>query len=179
MNLTKIAATVSFGLALSPFVLSSAAWAHVTLDQSAAPAGSYQKLTFRVGHGCDGSATTGITVMLPESVTGAKPMPKPGWKVSTVQGPLSVPQESHGKAIKDSVREVTWSGGSLLDEHFDEFTLQAKLPESTGKVYFKIVQQCAKGSLAWDEIPGDPGARLKAPAPELTILPAEGQVHQH
>jgi uncharacterized protein YcnI len=36
-------------------LLASSAQAHITLEQDSARAGSYQKLTFRVGHGCDGS----------------------------------------------------------------------------------------------------------------------------
>ncbi|NVM79199.1 uncharacterized protein YcnI [Duganella sp. SG902] len=43
----------------------TAAQAHVTLDQATAYPGTYQKLAFRVGHGCDGQATTGLTVTPP------------------------------------------------------------------------------------------------------------------
>jgi uncharacterized protein YcnI len=172
MNKITAFAAVILGMA-------APAWAHVTLDQSAGQADTYQKLAFRVGHGCDGSPTTAITVMLPESVTGAKPMPKAGWKISTVQGKLSVPQESHGKTITTAVREVTWSGGPLPDEYFDEFIVQAKLPAEPGKVYFKVVQQCVKGSVAWDEIPGDAKVKILAPAPMLNVLPADGPAHQH
>lgn len=173
-NFKKTLAAAAMGVALSPFAV-----AHVTLDQPAGQADTYHKLTFRVGHGCDGSPTKSITVMLPESVTGAKPMPKAGWKISTVKGKLSVPQESHGKAITTAVREVTWTGGPLADDHFDEFVVQAKLPVEPGKVYFKVVQQCVKGSMAWDELPGDAGVKLLAPAPVLTIVPATGPAHAH
>lgn len=172
MNKITAFAAVILGTAFS-------ASAHVTLDQSSGQADSYQKLAFRVGHGCDGSPTTAITVMLPESVTGAKPMPKAGWKITTTEGKLSVPQQSHGKTITTAVREITWSGGPLADEYFDEFVMQAKLPAEPGKVFFKIVQQCVKGSVAWDEIPGDAKARLLAPAPVLNVLPAGEASHQH
>lgn len=166
-------------LIAAAIVLAQSAQAHVTLDQPTGPAGTYQKLTFRVGHGCDGSPTKAITVTLPENVTGAKPMAKPGWKISLVQGKLSVPVESHGRAITTAVREVSWTGGPLPDEYIDEFTIQAKLPAEPGKVYFRVVQQCAKGSVAWDEMPGDPGAKVLAPAPVLNVLPADGAAHQH
>jgi uncharacterized protein YcnI len=174
MHRSILIAAFSLGVAVSPL-----AAAHVTLEQSTGPAGAYQKLTFRVGHGCDGSPTKSITVMLPESVIGAKPMPKAGWKLSTMTGKLSTPQESHGKPITTAVREITWRGGPLADEHFDEFVVQAKLPEQPGKVYFKIVQQCVKGSVAWDELPGEPGAKLLAPAPALNVVPVDGPAHAH
>lgn len=149
-------------------LLASSAQAHITLEQDTARAGSYQKLTFRVGHGCDGSPTKAVTVTMPESVIGAKPMPKPGWNIRLVEGkPAS------------AVREVSWSGGPLPDAYYDEFSMQVKLPAEPGKLYFKIVQQCEKGSVAWDELPGEAGVKVKSPAPVLNVLPAEGAVHQH
>ena len=160
-------------------MFSTAAQAHVLLDQTSAPAGSYQKLTFHVGHGCDGQATTGITVMLPESVTGAKPMPKAGWVISMVEGKLSVPVQADGKLVTSTVREITWKGGPLPDAYYDEFTLQAKVPEQPGKVYFKIIQQCEKTSVSWDEMPGDKPVKLKAPAPVLEVLPAAMPAGHH
>ncbi|KQV84880.1 hypothetical protein ASD15_06935 [Massilia sp. Root351] len=168
-----------FAAAAAGALLSAQVYAHVTLEQATGLAASYQKLTFRVGHGCDGSPTRAVTVMLPESVTGAKPMPKPGWKIRTVEGKLSVPVESHGRKITTAVREVTWSGGPLEDAYFDEFTVQVKLPAEAGKLYFKIVQECVKGSMAWDELPGEAGVKVLAPAPVLNVLPAEGAAHQH
>lgn len=167
-------------LAIAAAALAPSAQAHVTLEQTSAPVGAYQKLTFRVGHGCDGSATKALTVMLPESVIGAKPMPKAGWKITTVDGKLSVPVASHGKSITSAVREVSWKGGPLPDSYFDEFTVQVKLPEEAGKLYFKVVQQCEKGSVAWDELPGEAGAKLKAPAPMLEVVGGGmTMMHQH
>jgi uncharacterized protein YcnI len=140
-------------------LLASSAQAHITLEQDSARAGSYQKLTFRV--------------------IGAKPMPKAGWNIRLVEGKLAVPVESHGQSIASAVREVNWSGGPLPDAYYDEFSVQVKLPAEPGKLYFKIVQQCEKGSVAWDELPGEAGVKVKAPAPVLNVLPAEGAVHQH
>jgi uncharacterized protein YcnI len=62
-------ATLLFAASLAaPF-----AQAHINLEQTSAPASASQKLTFRVGHGCEGSPTNSITVVLPEAVTGTKP----------------------------------------------------------------------------------------------------------
>jgi uncharacterized protein YcnI len=144
-------------------LLASTAHAHVTLEQRSATAGSYQKLTFKVGHGCAGSATRELSVQLPEGISGAKPMPKPGWN------------------IKLAANTVSWSGGPLPDEYYDEFTMQVKLPEQAGTRYFKVVQTCVVGSAAWDEVPGAVDAELKAPAPALEIVPAApvSPPHQH
>jgi periplasmic copper chaperone A len=153
--------------------------AHIVLEQASAPAGAYQKLTFRVGHGCGESATTGLTVILPEAITGAKPMPKAGWSLSTAQAPLNTPLESHGKTITSTVREVSWKGGPLPDAWYDEFSIQVKLPQTPGKYYFKVIQLCEKGRMDWVETPAASGAVPKAPAPVLDVVPAAGQAHQH
>lgn len=152
-------------LAASAALLAPAAQAHVTLEQTTGVAGSYQKLTFRVGHGCDGKATTGLTVSLPEGATGAKPMPKAGWKIDV--------------ANSGAIHDISWKGGTLPDAYFDEFVVQVKLPADPGKLYFRIVQQCGKVSVAWDEMPGEAGAKLKAPAPVLEVVPAPAGMQQH
>ena len=130
--------------------------AHVAIDPPSAPASAHQKLSFRVGHGCAGSATTAITVQLPEGLEGAKPMPKAGWTIATAP------------------REISWTGGPLPDAWYDEFSIHVKLPAATGKLAFKVLQQCEKGKLEWTEL----GVGGKQPAPTLEVLPATG-AHPH
>jgi uncharacterized protein YcnI len=132
------------------------AHAHITVAPATAPAGAYQTLVFKVGHGCTGSATTGITVQLPEGVT-AKPMPKAGWTITTAP------------------REIAWRGGPLPDAYYDEFTLQAKLPDAAGRLVFKVGQQCEKGRVDWADV--DPAS--KTPAPVLEVVPAALPMHHH
>ncbi|MET3131508.1 uncharacterized protein YcnI [Oxalobacteraceae bacterium GrIS 1.11] len=166
-------------IAIAIAALALPAQAHITLEQASAPAGAYQKLTFRVGHGCDGSATKALTVTLPDSVIGAKPMPKALWNVSTVDARLATPVESHGKTIVSAVREVTWQGEPLPDAQYDEFSMQVKLPATPGKLYFKVAQVCQLGRMDWDQVPAGADATLKAPAPALELLPAAAPGHVH
>lgn len=156
--------TTSIMLALAMWS-ASVAQAHVVLDATTGLAGSYQKLAFRVGHGCDGKATTGLTVTLPEGASAAKPMPKAGWKIDIID--------------RDALHEIRWNGGSLPDAYFDEFVVQVKLPAEPGKLYFRVEQQCGKTSVAWDEVANDSGAKLKAPAPVLEVLPAPADTPSH
>jgi uncharacterized protein YcnI len=167
MKAAMKAKMVKTPILLALAVLSASAMAHVTLDTATGVAGSYQKLAFRVGHGCDGKATTGLTVSLPESATAAKPMPKAGWKIDVINS--------------GGLHDIVWKGGSLPDAYFDEFVVQLKLPAEPGKLYFRIVQQCGKVSVAWDEMPGDTNVKLKAPAPVLDVVPAPAGTpnHQH
>lgn len=146
--------------------------AHVVLAEPAAPAGSYYRATFRVGHGCDGSATTAISVSIPDGVVGAKPMAKPGWTVETRTEKSTRAQA--GKPAAVEVREITWRGGPLPDAHYDEFVAMMKLPATAGKRWFKITQTCEKGSTAWADVPeeGKSTRDLKTPAALLDVLPA-------
>jgi uncharacterized protein YcnI len=163
-------------LLLAAALAAPLAHGHIKLEQTSVPAGAYQKLTFQVGHGCAGSATNGITVVLPEGVAGAKPMPKAGWNIATVDGKLAAPIVSHGATITSAVREVSWKGGALPDSQYDEFSMQVKLPASTGKYTFKVIQLCDKGRAEWSEAAG---AGAKFPAPTLDVVAPAGQVHQH
>lgn len=149
------------------------AHAHIIVAPASAPAGAYQTLVFKVGHGCDGSATTGITVSLPDGVT-AKPMPKPGWTINLVEGKLAAPLRMHGKTITSAVREITWRGGPLPDAYYDEFTLQARLPDAPGRYVFKVGQQCGNVHVDWA---GD--AASKTPAPALDVVPADMAMPMH
>ena len=65
---------------------SSAAFAHITLQDKQAPVGSSYKAVLRVPHGCSGSATVALRVRIPSGFIDVKPMPKPGWKLDVVRG---------------------------------------------------------------------------------------------
>ncbi len=169
----------SFAVLTLAAALSSPALAHVTLEQAAAPAGSTYKAVFRVGHGCDGSPTSAITVFLPPGFTGAKPMPKPGWKLDIRREALPVPYSSHGKPVTDRAAVIRWEGGSLADEEYDEFILRGTLPEDSGKLYFRVLQTCVKGSNDWAAIQTD-SRKPAFPAAVLEVTPAAvTPAHQH
>jgi uncharacterized protein YcnI len=173
-SMRSLLSAAVFGILLS----STPSFAHITLDVREAPADSYYKAVFNVPHGCEGSATTRIRIRIPDGITSVKPQPKPGWEVATVKTKLATPiKGSHGKVLTETVSEVAWSGGKLLDEHFDQFMMQVRLPNAApGTVlYFPIVQECEKGVTRWIEVP-QPGAkpgRLKEPAPALRLTPKQ------
>ena len=68
--------------------------------------------------------TVKIRVQIPEGVIAVKPMPKPGWSVETVKGKYAASYELHGATIAEGVKEVTWSGGKLADDNYDEFVVR-------------------------------------------------------
>lgn len=54
-------------------------------------AGTSYRAVLRVGHGCDSSPTTAMQVSIPDGFTGAQPMPKAGWTLTTKVGKLAEP----------------------------------------------------------------------------------------
>ncbi len=154
----------------------SPAGAHITLEKREASPASYYKAVFAVPHGCAGSPTVKIRVQIPEGVIAVKPMPKPGWTLETVKARYVTSYQLHGASITEGVREVTWSGGRLADDNYDEFVLAAFLtgslkPDAT--LYFPVVQECEQGVSRWIEIPqeGKPSRDSKSPAPGVRLVP--------
>ena len=149
--------------------------AHVIIDPAQGPANGYFRTTFRVPHGCNGSPTIRIRVRIPEGVLSVKPQVKPAWTIGITRAKLAVPlDDGHGGKITEVVSEVSWSGSSLDDAHFDEFGLTMRLPDRpAATLHFPVVQECEKGVHRWIEIPeGTKTARdLREPAPALVLTP--------
>lgn len=163
------------------------AQAHVVLEQPKAASGSSYRASFRVGHGCAGAPTTGISVRIPDGVQGAKPMPKPGWTLTTRSEKLAVPYTSHGKRVEADVVEITWTAvgqeNALPDAHYDEFVLRAGLPAQPGPLWFKVIQTCNDNGRTtrneWTQVPaeGTSTRGLSSPAALLFVEPAAGEHH--
>lgn len=174
------------------FVASIALWAcanpvqaHIVLAQSQAVAGSYYKATLRVGHGCNGAATTALTVQIPAGFEGAKPQPKPGWVLALRKAQLAKPYSSHGKTVTADVVELRWTatdpGTALRDDQFDEFAFMGRLPDQPGPLWVKVLQTCDSAHNDWSEIPphGTSTRGLKFPAALLEVQPAPTHPHHH
>jgi periplasmic copper chaperone A len=56
----KHVCTVALGAAILCLTGASTAFAHATLETKEAPASSFYKAVIRIGHGCEGTATTSM-----------------------------------------------------------------------------------------------------------------------
>lgn len=152
------------------------AFAHATLETTEAHVGSSYKAVIRIPHGCEGKPTTTVRVQIPEGVISAKPMPKPGWTLEKVRGAYEHPYDYYGTPMKEGVKEIVWTGGSLGDDEYDEFVFRAFLTESlpVGEMlYVPIVQECPDGATErWIEIPaeGQSADDFEYPAPGIRLL---------
>lgn len=128
--------------------------AHAVIEQTEAESGSYYKGVVGIGHGCDGSATTKVTIEIPDGFRGAKPMPKAGWQLDVIKEQLSKPYESHGKTVVEDVRKISWYGNTLEHTHFDEFVFRGQIAVgNSSKLYFPVRQECVIGELNWNQTP--------------------------
>jgi uncharacterized protein YcnI len=133
-----------------------AATAHVTLTEPEAKPGTHYLAHFRVGHGCDGSPTTALSITIPEGVSAVEPEAKSGWKADLVHD---------GKRVS----AVNFSGGTIAATTPDEFAIAMMLPKTLGPLVFTAAQTCEKGSENWAELPAADGHKLQNPAPILTL----------
>jgi periplasmic copper chaperone A len=127
----------------------------------------------QVGHGCEGSPTKSIRVQIPEGVIAVKPMPKPGWELTTKRGEYAQAYDYYGEKLTEGVKEVAWTAGNLPDEWYDEFVLRVRLPDGApGTVIrFPVVQECVEDVHRWIEVPAegqDPDS-VPEPAPFVTL----------
>lgn len=161
----------------------TSSFAHISLETRSAAAGSNYKAVLQVGHGCEGLATTALSVQIPAGFQGAKPYPKAGWKLALKNGKLAQPYDNHGKPVTHDVSAVSWTAvnkeSALPDAYFDEFMLRGKVADNAGPLWFKVLQSCGNSSVKWDQIPGagtsTQGLKLPAPLLEVTASTASPQ----
>ncbi len=155
-----------FALAL----LALPATAHVVITPAEAPAGSYTRIAFMVGHGCAGAATTAIEVTLPEGLSTARPQPKLGWTIGVQMRAIERPIPTEHGLVREGPATISWSGGPLPDQHYEEFVMLIATPNRPGTtLVFPVIQRCEGGAQnAWVELPAE-GTRPRSPAATLRL----------
>ena len=158
--------------------VTSPAAAHVTVDPSEAPQGSFTKLTFRVPNERDDAGTTRVEVTMPEDVVipFVSVQPTPGWTAEVATRTLDEPVEAEGGEITEVVDTVTWSGGTVDPGEFQDFNVSAgPLPSDVDELAFPAVQTYADGEeVRWIEEQAEGGDEADFPVPVLTLTAATG-----
>jgi uncharacterized protein YcnI len=176
--MSKHAYRAAFAAGAFFLVCPTNAFAHATLENQQAVVGAGYKAVMRIPHGCGAQATHTVKIRVPDGVIGVKPMPKPGWILETVKGKYDKTYELFHSKISEGVKEITWRGGNLPNDWYDEFVFTGTIAEElkVGEtIYFPTVQECEGGAERWIEIPaaGKPANELKFPAPGLKLAPKQ------
>ena len=166
---------VRTAISLGFLLFSAPALAHVVADPNTAKNGAWFRTALRITHGCDGSPTTSVAVMIPDDILIIKPQVKPGWNIKIEKKKLAAPANGPHGPISEVTTKIIWSGGNLQDAYFDEFGLSMKLPEIGTAVYFPVIQKCARGEHRWEQIaePHSHGGHSDHPAPSIILTPKE------
>jgi uncharacterized protein YcnI len=162
------AAVVGFSaLAIGP------ALAHVTISPGEADANSYFVATVAVPHGCDGSATTSITIKMPKELVEVTPTRNALWDVTKTTAKLAKPITAEdGDEITEKVDTVVYTARTPLpDGYRDAFELNFQVPDQVGKtLLFPTIQKCEKGQTAWVEEAAAGQDEPAHPAPSVKIV---------
>lgn len=130
-------ATLS-GLAATVLVVlgSTTATAHVTIDPSTTAAGATAVLRVEIPHGCDGSATTAVSIRMPQEVADVTASGTERWAVDQAPDRLTYTTDQ-----------------PLPDGEHAELEFSVRLPDEAGAtLVFPVVQQCEEGEAAWTEV---------------------------
>lgn len=158
-----------------------AAVAHVGVTPSSTAAGSTTQLTFAVGHGCDGSATTALTFTIPEEIVSVTPTVHPNWTAEKVLVDLAQPiTDAHGNSLVQRVGQVVYTANTPLQDGFrDTVTLQLTLPADAqgSALAFPVLQTCDVGETDWNQVAedGQDPHDLDHPAPVVEVTAAAAE----
>lgn len=178
-------------LAVAATAASTAAMAHVSVESpKSVSAGQTVNIVVQVPHGCDGQTTKGVTVDLPNGFLDAKPQPKAGWKVSTKTDKYDKTYKLWGDDVKEGVKQVTWSGGSLPNDQYDTFLIHGVVAnelhhEDADKLFFPVTQACEKMTVKWTDTSGkmmhghEWDKPMTAPSVKLGAGEVSGMDHHH
>jgi uncharacterized protein YcnI len=146
---------------LMVFVAAGVAWAHVVVSPKEAPADAFQKFVVSVPTEKD-IPTTDVRVEVPEGFTVTGVQPVPGWQHEF---------EKEGGVV----RAISWSGGKINPEEFQEFAFQARTPAATGEFAWKVYQTYEDGSVV--EWTGPPDS--EEPASVVGVVSGGSRTDEH
>jgi uncharacterized protein YcnI len=150
------------GLILS----SHAAEAHVGISSGPAAAAKSQKITFAVGHGCEGADTLRVRVDIPAGVTSVRALFSDFGKPTVIRNGTTVTAVEWTKADADVL---------AADDGYYELTIRARVPDAAfTQIQFNVTQVCRTAGNVEMTVPWDqgPGSTTGNPAPLLSVVPA-------
>jgi uncharacterized protein YcnI len=135
---------------------------HITVQPTEMRASSFQKFTVRVPTERP-EPTVKVRLEYPTGLGAPRIRPKAGWNYELE------------KDASGNVTAITWSGGEIGPDEFDEFEFQARTPTAPGPLVFKADQTYKGGEVvAWAGPPGDarPAATVEVRDSTFGMTPA-------
>jgi uncharacterized protein len=163
-------------------VLAGAASAHVHVDPDTAAPGGDATVSFTVPNETDDANTTKVEVEIPTDhpIGSVSVEAIPGWTVKVDRTTLAKPIQTDDGEITETASKITWSGGSIAPDQFQNFTVSFdSLPDDVDSLVFPTVQTYSNGDVVrWIDRPTTDGTEPEHPAPVLTLA-AAGSAGDH
>jgi uncharacterized protein YcnI len=177
MRTTVFAAVLAVTLAVAGVTS-----AHVTLQPSEVPAGTFTRLDVRVPNERDNAGTTKVEVQFPPGFAFVSTEPVPGWTGTIKTRKAAKPIDIEGEKVTEEVDTITWTGdgrsGIVKPGQFQDFGVSIATPDTPGtKLTFKAIQTYDNGEVVrWIGPPdaGEPAPQVALTAAAAAIQPAAG-----
>lgn len=149
------------------------ALAHVTVQPTEAPVGSFFRFSVRVPTEREDASTIKVELRLPP-LAFVSFQDRPGWDRKVEMVELDEPLEVFGEEVTEVPGSVTWSGGKIQPHEFEEFGFSARVPDEQTTLEFPAIQTYDSGEVVrWIGPPDsdEPAARVTT----VDIQAEEGQ----
>jgi uncharacterized protein YcnI len=167
---TRISAALGAGAFLA-IAAPLAASAHVTINPSAAEAGSYATVTVKVPNESATATTTRVELSLPEDTpfTSVRYVPVAGWTTELVRETLPEAVTVNDAEVTEAVTSVIWTadaGSEISDGQLQQFTVSLGAVPDVGSVALPAIQSYSDGTqVEWAGLEAD----AEYPAPVLYV----------
>ncbi len=171
------ATTLAVLTAAALITAAASASAHVTVHSDQGVAGATDAaITFRVPNEEANAQTTKIQVVFPTGhpLIGVLIKNHPGWIADVQTAKLPTPVTTDDGPVSDAVSRVTWTGGVITGDNYDDFEVSAgQLPKDVSDLTFKAIQTYSNGDVvSWIDTASPGAPEPDHPAPVLHLVPA-------
>ena len=167
--------TLAVFTATATLAVPAAAAAHITLQPTKAPAGSFSRMDVRVPNERDDKGTVRVAVRLPKGLYFLSYQKVPGWKTTVYKRKLARPVDLGGFSVDERYTRVVWQARKprhrIAPGQFQDFPLSVRVPDGPvgSQLVFRAFQTYQGGErVRWT---GAPNA--DTPAPRVTLLAPE------
>jgi uncharacterized protein YcnI len=147
---------------LAVLVVAGPALAHVSVQPTEGVTGSFSRFVVRVPTERDDASTIKVEVQFPP-LAFVSFQDVPGWERTVEMQTLDEPLEVFGEELTETVGTVTWEGGEIEPNEFQEFGFSARMPEEVTTLEFAAIQTYDSGEVVrWigPEDSDEPAARV-------------------
>jgi uncharacterized protein YcnI len=161
-------------------LLPSLAWADVTITPDTGTPGSYVREAFQVPNERNDATTTQVQVFFPlnSPLASVAVEPVPGWSANVRKTKLDTPIQTKDGTATEAVSSITWTGGSIAGDQFQEFPVTVgPLPPTGVSLAFQVLQTYSNGDVdRWIDIGPPEKSGPPHPAPILSVQAPAGPV---